>query len=51
VPAEDYPLLRQGGVVLNAAQDRDAAWQFRDFLLSGEAREILKSYGFDVPGE
>jgi len=48
VPAEAYPKIEQGGVILSRAPAGPAA-QFRAFLLSTEARGILKKYGFSVP--
>lgn len=48
VPAEAYPKIEQGGVILTRALSVPAA-QFRAFLLSAEARRILKQYGFSVP--
>jgi molybdate transport system substrate-binding protein len=48
VPQEAYPKIEQGGVILARAPAGPAA-QFRAFLLSAEARRILKQYGFSVP--
>lgn len=48
VPAGAYPKIEQGGVILARAPAGPAA-QFRAFLLSAEARRILKQYGFSVP--
>jgi molybdate transport system substrate-binding protein len=41
-----HPPSEQGGVVLKGAKDPAAARDFRTFLLSSEARVILKTYGF-----
>ena len=46
IPLPDYPPLEQGGVILKYS---DAARAFRDYLLSGPGRAILKQYGFSVP--
>jgi molybdate transport system substrate-binding protein len=51
VPLDAYPRLEQGGVILSWAQDRQAAEEFRSFLLGNEGRSILKRYGFILPGE
>jgi len=46
VPADAYPPLEQGGVIL---RDLPAARAFRDYLLSPPGRSILKQYGFSLP--
>jgi len=48
VPQEAYPKIEQGGVILTRAPAGPAAL-FRAFLLSAEARGILKEYGFSAP--
>jgi molybdate transport system substrate-binding protein len=48
VPQDAYPKIEQGGVILSRAPAGPAA-RFRAFLLSEEARRILKQYGFSVP--
>jgi molybdate transport system substrate-binding protein len=48
VPADAYPKIEQGGVVLSRAPAGPAA-QFRAFLLSADARRVLRQYGFSVP--
>lgn len=48
VPLDAYPRMEQGGIIL---KDSAAARAFRDFLLSGDGRSILKQYGFSLPGE
>ena len=51
VPADAFPRLEQGGVILSAAKDRAAAEKFRAFLISPQGREILTQFGFNLPGE
>jgi molybdate transport system substrate-binding protein len=51
VPLDAYPRLGQGGVILNGANDADAARTLRAFLTGAEGRAILKRYGFTLPGE
>ena len=51
VPADAHPPLVQGGVVLAAARDPEAARLFADFLVAAEGRGILRSHGFDVGGD
>jgi molybdate transport system substrate-binding protein len=46
VPAESYPAIEQGAVVLRSSQNQSAAKSFLDFVLSAEGRETLKQYGF-----
>jgi molybdate transport system substrate-binding protein len=50
VPLNLYPRLEQGGVILRAAADADAARAVRSFLIGDEGRSILKRYGFYLPG-
>jgi molybdate transport system substrate-binding protein len=50
VPLDSFPRLDQGGVILDTAADRDAATQLRDFLTGQDGIEILRSYGFYLPG-
>jgi len=49
VPADAHPPIRHGGAIHARAIDREATEAFRDFLLSGEGREILARYGFEFP--
>lgn len=46
---EDYPPLRQAGIILSGARDASDAEQFRQFLTSGDSRQILRNYGFGPP--
>jgi molybdate transport system substrate-binding protein len=48
IPADSYPRLEQGGIIL---KDSSAARDFRDFLVSGSGRRVLRQYGFFVPAE
>jgi len=50
VPLTDFPALLQGGVVLEGADDPAAARAVRDTLLSEPGRELLRRYGFSLPG-
>jgi molybdate transport system substrate-binding protein len=51
VPADNYPRLDQGGVELTWAKDKAAARWLRDFIKGAHGREILRKYGFRLPGE
>ncbi len=50
-PAESYPRLEQGGVILSWVRDRESTQLLREFVLSSQGREIFKRYGFRLPGE
>jgi molybdate transport system substrate-binding protein len=50
VPADAFPRLEQGGVILSDAKDRAAAEKFRAFLISAAGRQILTNFGFNLPG-
>lgn len=50
VPEDAHPPITQGGLILPWAVSREAAQQFRDYLLADEGRRVLASYGFGPPG-
>ena len=50
IPATAHPPITQGGLVLPWAVSREAALQFRDYLLGDEGRRVLASHGFGPPG-
>lgn len=50
IPLEAYPRMDQGGVILNWTRHPAAARAFRDFVLGEHGREVLKRYGFFLPG-
>lgn len=50
VPMEAYPPLEQGAVILTTSKNRQAARQFLDFLKSPQGQEIMRRYGFTLPG-
>jgi molybdate transport system substrate-binding protein len=45
VPADEYPRLEQGGVIVTGAADVEAARALREFLTSDKARAVFKRYG------
>ena len=49
IPEHAHPRLTQGGLILPWARSREAAVRVRDFLLSGEGRQLLAAHGFDLP--
>ena len=51
VPLEAHPPLEQGGVILSWTKHREACEELRSFLSSDSGREILRRYGFELPGE
>lgn len=50
IPLEDHPALEQGGAILNRCARKEAAEQFRAFLLGDEGRATLARFGFILPG-
>jgi molybdate transport system substrate-binding protein len=51
VPLDAYPTMEQGSVILNWAKNRVVTDQFRSFVAGPQGREILRRYGFILPGE
>lgn len=49
VPADMYPALDQGVVVVSRSRNKSAATEFVRFIATDEAVQILRSYGFTVP--
>lgn len=49
IPAEYHAPILQDAVLLNRAADNPAAIALLDWLRSDRAKEILLSYGYDVP--
>ena len=49
IPADLYPPIEQGAVVLARATDPAAAGDFLDFVLSPAGRPVLERYGFVLP--
>lgn len=50
IPLDSYPPIEQGGAILSWASNAEAARLFRSFMLSGDARGVLRRYGFFPPG-
>jgi molybdate transport system substrate-binding protein len=46
IPADDYPPLDQGAIILNHSQHKQQAAEFLKYLGSAEASELLQKYGF-----
>jgi molybdate transport system substrate-binding protein len=49
VPADFYPPLAQGVVVLTHSQHKKEAADFVDYIRSNAAADVLQSYGFSLP--
>ena len=50
VPADLYPPIEQGAVVLRQAGNHALAISFLDFVLGPDGRAVLDRYGFGRPG-
>jgi molybdate transport system substrate-binding protein len=49
VPADFYPPLAQGVVVLSHSQHKKEAAEFLEYIKSKDAAELLRKYGFTLP--
>ncbi len=49
IPAETYPPIDQGAVVLKSAKNKNAAHAFLEFVSSPTGRKILEKHGFAIP--
>jgi molybdate transport system substrate-binding protein len=49
VPAEAYPPLTQGAVVLTHSQHAKEAADFLEYMKTKEATDVLRKYGFTLP--
>lgn len=50
VPAEAHPVLEQGAVILKSSKQQESAKQFLEFIKGPQGQEIMKRYGFTLPG-
>jgi len=50
ISTDAYPPLEQAAVILKSSQKKDIARQFLEFLKTPTILELLRSYGFSVPG-
>ncbi|MDB1089954.1 molybdate ABC transporter substrate-binding protein [Streptomyces sp. ACA25] len=51
VDLESYPRINQGGVIMKKSSDVEAAKALATYLTGPGAQEVLKSYGFFLPGQ
>lgn len=49
VPASLHSPIRQDAALLTRARDNSAAQMFFTFLRSGQAQEVIRAYGYDLP--
>ncbi|MEC4889891.1 MAG: molybdate ABC transporter substrate-binding protein [Nitrospira sp.] len=49
IPAEAYPSLEQGAVILKQSKNQAAARSFLEFLQSSQGQDIMRRYGFTLP--
>jgi molybdate transport system substrate-binding protein len=50
IPAGDYPAIEQAAVILKSSQQKEIARQFVAFLKTPAMLDLLRAYGFTVPG-
>jgi len=50
IPADTYPRIEQGAIVLKSARNKEAARAFMAFVKSNVGRAIFERYGFELPG-
>ena len=50
IPAEAYPPLEQGAVILKQSKSPEAARRFLEFLQGSQGQDIMRRYGFTLPG-
>ena len=49
IPAETYPPLQQGAVILKSSKQQESAKQFLELMKGVQGQEIMKRYGFTLP--
>jgi len=49
IPLTAYPQMDQGGVILKNTKAREAANQFRSFILSDQGKAVFRQFGFYMP--
>jgi len=50
VPADAFPPIRQGLVIIKSTPNEAAARAFQEFILSDAAARVLQRHGFKLPG-
>ncbi len=51
IPPGDYPAIEQAAVILKSSPQKDVARQFVEFVKTQPIQDLLRSYGFAVPGK
>ena len=51
VPADSYPALQQGVVIVSRSKNKDLAAQFVKYLAGSESQTVFRQYGFEAPKE
>ena len=49
VPADFYPVLAQGLVILSQSRCKREAAEFLEYIKGKDTAELLRRYGFSVP--
>jgi molybdate transport system substrate-binding protein len=50
IPAAWHPPLEQAALIIKTSAQPDLAWKFRRFFMQEDAKNILRAFGFAVPG-
>jgi molybdate transport system substrate-binding protein len=50
IPAEEYPPIEQACVIVKSSKNKETARQFLAFIKTAAIADVLRRYGFDVPG-
>jgi molybdate transport system substrate-binding protein len=50
IPADAHPPIEQGAVILTRSANHEKAKQFLEFLQESQGQEIMRRYGFVLPG-
>jgi molybdate transport system substrate-binding protein len=48
IPAQDYPAIEQGAVILKSSQNKEVARQLFEFLKTAAMQDLLRSCGFSI---
>jgi molybdate transport system substrate-binding protein len=51
IPDSEYPAIQQAAVILKSSKQKETARQFLDYLQTPVMLDLLKTYGFSVPGD
>ena len=50
IPSTDYPPIEQACVILRSSKNLAVAGAFLDFVKTDAIKDLLRNYGFEVPG-